>query len=37
MADSRRSSMIWQVAVGAFVALGCLLTAGYVWVETFWG
>ena len=27
----------WQWLTGAFVALGCLVTAGYAVVETFWG
>jgi hypothetical protein len=31
------ASSRWQLAVGALVALGCLLTAGYALVETFWG
>ena len=31
------SSGRWQLPVGLFVALGCLVTAGYAVVETFWG
>ena len=31
------SRSAWQGWVGAFVALGCLATAGYAVVETFWG
>jgi hypothetical protein len=27
----------WQIAVAALVVLGSLVTAGYAWVETFWG
>lgn len=27
----------WQAVVAVFVALGCLATAGYAIVETFWG
>jgi hypothetical protein len=37
MEKPRRSSRTWQLAVGAFVALGCLVTAAYAWIETFWG
>jgi hypothetical protein len=35
--QTRRDSRSWQIAVGAFVALGCLVTLGYTIVETFWG
>lgn len=31
------SSARWQLAVGLFVAIGCLATAGYAFVENFWG
>jgi hypothetical protein len=31
------SNARWQVPVALFVALGCLATAGYTWIETFWG
>lgn len=27
----------WQTMAGALVALGCIATAGYALVETFWG
>ena len=27
----------WQLAVGAFVVLGCLVTVAYAIGETFWG
>jgi hypothetical protein len=27
----------WQIWVAALVVLGCLATAGYAIVETFWG
>ena len=27
----------WQIAVAVLVAVGSLATAGYAWVETFWG
>jgi hypothetical protein len=27
----------WQVWVGVLVGLGCLATAGYAVIETFWG
>jgi hypothetical protein len=36
-AERPASSARWQVPVGIFVALGCLVTAGYAIVETFWG
>jgi hypothetical protein len=37
MPRTRSSSRTWQLAVGAFVALGCLVTVAYTWIETFWG
>jgi hypothetical protein len=27
----------WQIAVGVLVLVGSILTAGYAYVETFWG
>jgi hypothetical protein len=31
------SARVWQIWAAVLVALGCLATAGYAMVETFWG
>lgn len=35
--SATQRSRHWQTLVGAFVALGCLVTAAYAVAETFWG
>lgn len=34
---AKRPERRWQMAVGLFVAVGCVATAAYAVVETFWG
>jgi hypothetical protein len=36
-ADAGEKSGRWQRLVGALVALGCLITAAFAVVQTFWG
>lgn len=35
--ENNASSRGWQLIIGVIVLLGCLATAGYAFVETFWG
>jgi hypothetical protein len=36
-AEAKAFARKWQIAVAVLVAVGSLVTAGYAWVETFWG
>ena len=37
MASERSTGAKWQIWAGVVVAVGSLATAGYAFVETFWG
>jgi hypothetical protein len=36
-ADAAAKSRRWQLLVGVLIAIGCLVTAGFAVVQTFWG
>jgi hypothetical protein len=35
--DQESQSRRWQIGIGLLIALGCLATASYTVIETFWG